>query len=56
MQQWLIESGQAVGSPIEGVLPKFKRKYWPVVSSVLKELSFELAGAATFELLVKAPI
>ena len=40
-------------TPVQGVLPVFKKKYWPVVSTVLQELSFELAGAATFELLVK---
>ena len=52
VQAWVKESGQTVGAPIQGALPRFKRKYWPVVSNILKELSFELAGAATFELLV----
>lgn len=56
VDEWLRESGQDLARPVEGALPKFKRKYWPVVSSVLKELSFELAGAATFEILVKALI
>jgi hypothetical protein len=40
-------------TPVQGALPVFKKKYWPLFSTVLQELSFELAGAATFELLVK---
>ena len=54
VQEWVSQSGQSLGAPVQGVLPKFKRKYWPLVSSVLKELSFELAASATFELLIKA--
>jgi len=54
VQEWVSQSGQSLGTPVQGVLPKFKRKYWPLVSSVLKELSFELAASATFELLIKA--
>jgi hypothetical protein len=54
VQAWVNQSGHSIGAPVQGALPKFKRKYWPVVSSVLKELSFELAASATFELLIKA--
>lgn len=54
VQEWVSQSGQSLGAPVQGVLPKFKRKYWPLVTSVLKELSFELAASATFELLIKA--
>lgn len=50
---WLGAQDTDVLEPVKGVLPKFKKKYWPVVSTVLRELSFELAGAATFELLIK---
>jgi len=39
--------------PVSGILTKFKKKYWPVVGTVMQELSFELVGAATFELLMK---
>jgi len=50
---WLGAQDADVLEPVKGVLPKFKKKYWPIVSTVLRELSFELAGAATFELLIK---
>jgi len=35
------------------VLPRFKKQYWPIVSTVMREMSYELAGAATFEFLLK---
>lgn len=50
---WLEVQDSDVIRSVKGVLPKFKKKYWPIVSTVLRELSFELAGAATFEVLVK---
>lgn len=50
---WLQSGGQDELEPISGLLPRFKKKYWPVIGTVLQELSFELAGAATFELLLK---
>jgi len=50
---WLGAQDADLLEPVKGVLPKFKKKYWPIVSTVLRELSFELAGAATFELLIK---
>jgi hypothetical protein len=53
VQGWIRAGGRDDLQAISGVLPKFKKKYWPVVSSVLHELSFELAGAATFEILMK---
>jgi len=54
VEQWLAEGGRESFDTVKGVLPKFKKKYWPIVGSVIKEMSFELAGAATFELLLKA--
>jgi len=50
---WLGAQDADALEHVKSVLPKFKKKYWPVVSTVLRELSFELAGAATFELLIK---
>lgn len=40
--------------PITGLLPRFKKQYWPLVGTILQELSFEIAGAAAFEFLFKA--
>ncbi|MBT3189232.1 MAG: hypothetical protein HN736_06115 [Anaerolineae bacterium] len=53
VQTWLAAGGREDMKPVGGVLPKFKKKYWPVVSTVMQELSFELMGAATFELILK---
>lgn len=53
VQTWLASGGREEMEPVSGVLPKFKKKYWPMVSKVMQEMSFELAGAATFELLMK---
>lgn len=54
VEEWVSSGGRDEVVPLSGVLPKFKKKYWPIVSSVMHELSFELVGAATFELLMKA--
>jgi hypothetical protein len=56
VQAWVKTSGQDLSEPVRGLLPRFKRQYWPVVSTVLRELSFELVGNAAFELLVKTMV
>ena len=56
VENWLKSGGKEVVEPVKGALPRFKKKYWPIISTVLQEMSFELAGAATFEFLVKALI
>jgi serine/threonine-protein kinase len=53
VKTWLDTGGKDQLEPVVGVMQKFKKKYWPVVGTVMKELSFELVGAATFELLLK---
>ncbi len=56
VETWLKSGGKEVVEPVKGALPRFKKKYWPIISTVLQEMSFELAGAATFEFLLKALI
>lgn len=56
VQAWVKTTGQDISEPVQGLLPRFKRKYWPVVSTVLRELSFELVGNAAFEILVKSVV
>jgi AAA+ ATPase superfamily predicted ATPase len=56
VQDWVKTSGQELSEPVQGLLPRFKRKYWPVVSSVLREISYGVAGNVAFELLVKAVV
>jgi len=35
----------------KGILPQFKKKYWPILGDIAKELSFEFAAAGTLELI-----
>lgn len=53
VQDWLKAGGRNEIQPVSGALPRFKKKYWPVISSVLKELSLEFATTATAELVKK---
>jgi hypothetical protein len=52
--QWLQAGGRESLEPVKRFLPGFKKQYWPIVGDVLREMSFELAGAAAFEILVRA--
>ncbi len=54
VDEWLRGGGREKMENAKGVLPKVKKKYWAVVSSILKEVSFEVIGATIFELLVKS--
>jgi hypothetical protein len=52
VEAWLAEGGLERLQPVKGAFPKFKKKYWPIMGEVLKELSFELvAGVALGKLL-----
>jgi hypothetical protein len=52
VQTWLTEGGLERLQPVKGKLPRFKKRYWPIMGEVLKELSFELiAGVALGKLL-----
>ncbi len=42
VESFLAEGGRERLEPVKGALPRFKKKYWPVVGDVLKEISFEL--------------
>jgi len=53
VQAWLAAGGRDTMEPVSGLLPKFKKKYWPVVSGVALDLSLELIGAVTWEFLTK---
>lgn len=54
VDEWLRGGGREKMENAKGVLPRIKKKYWAVVSSILKEVSFEVIGATVFELLVKS--
>jgi hypothetical protein len=50
-EEWLSSGGRENLEQTKGVLPKFKKKYWPILQDVAKELSFEFAAAGALELL-----
>jgi len=56
VQAWLASGGKDTMEPVSGILPKFKKKYWPVVSGVALDLSLELIGAVTWEILTKGAL
>lgn len=52
--EWLQSGRMSLDEPEKGLMTKVKKQYWPLVATILKEVSFELAGNLTFELLLKA--
>jgi hypothetical protein len=52
VEAWLAEGGRERLQPVKGALPRFKKKYWPILADVLKEISFEMiAGVALSKLI-----
>ncbi|NOH02491.1 MAG: AAA family ATPase [Chloroflexi bacterium] len=49
--EWLRSGKGEELKETRGVLPKFKRKYWPLMANIAKELSFEFAAAGAMELI-----
>ncbi|MBM3152972.1 MAG: hypothetical protein FJZ96_12360 [Chloroflexi bacterium] len=49
--EWVKTGGEKDIKAATGMLPKFKRKYWPILADVAKELSFEFAAAGAMELI-----
>jgi hypothetical protein len=56
VQAWLKSGGKDELEPVSGLLPKFKKKYWPVVSGMAMDLSLELIGAVTWDLITKGAL
>jgi len=50
-EEWLKSGKREDLKETKGVLPKFKRKYWPMMADIAKELSLEFAAAGAMELL-----
>jgi AAA+ ATPase superfamily predicted ATPase len=53
VEEWLKAGGDEKLQPAKGILPKVKKKYWPIIGNIMREMSFELAGAAAFEILIR---
>jgi AAA+ ATPase superfamily predicted ATPase len=50
-EEWLASGGRDNLKETKGILPKFKKKYWPLLAEVTKELSFEFAATGALELI-----
>jgi hypothetical protein len=50
-EEWLKSGGREDLKEAGGVLPGFKKKYWPILTDIIKELSFEFAAAGALELI-----
>lgn len=50
-EEWLNSGKRENMKEVRGVLPKFKKKYWPMLGDLAKELSLEFAAAGAFELI-----
>jgi hypothetical protein len=50
-EEWLNSGKDEEMKAGKGVLPKFKKKYWPILGDIAKELSLEFAVAGAFELI-----
>jgi len=53
VSEWLQTGKISLDEPEKGLMAKVKKQYWPLLATILKEVSFELAGNLTFELLLK---
>jgi hypothetical protein len=42
VEAWLKSGGREAVAPVRGALPRFKKKYWPYLAELLKELSVEV--------------
>jgi hypothetical protein len=56
LNEWLKSGGKENLEPVIGFMPKFKKKYWPVIANFSKEISMELIGGIAFEILTKGLI
>lgn len=50
-EEWLKSGSREDLKDVKGVLPKFKKKYWPMLGDIAKELSMEFAVAGAMELI-----
>ncbi len=53
VQEWLKSGGREELESTSNFLRKFKKKYWPIVGGLAVDLSMELVGAVTWQILTK---
>jgi AAA+ ATPase superfamily predicted ATPase len=56
VESWIKAGGREDFEPVKGMLPKFKKQYWPIVASVMQDISLNLVGSAAFELLMRSVV
>jgi hypothetical protein len=49
--EWLRSDEHADLKSAKGILPKFKKKYWPILGDIAKELSIKFAVEGATELI-----
>ncbi len=54
VSEWLQTGRITLDEPEKDLMAKVKKQYWPLLATILKEVSFGVAGNLTFELLLKA--
>lgn len=54
VQEWLKSGGKQELEATSNFLRKFKKKYWSIVGGLAVDLSMELVGAVTWQILTKA--
>lgn len=50
VEEWLSEREREGLQPVKGILPKFRKQYWPLIGVLVREMSFEFAAAGVVEL------
>jgi len=51
LDQWIKRESRDILKPIKGVLPQFKKTYWPLIGMLLREFSMKLAANGAVELI-----
>jgi hypothetical protein len=51
--EWLQSGQMSLDEPEKGVMVRVKKQYWPLLGTILREVSFGVAGNLTSELLFK---
>jgi hypothetical protein len=54
-ETWLKGGGHEDVKNAKSLLPRFKKQYWPLVGSYIKDLSIKVASSITVELLKSHP-
>lgn len=53
VSEWLQTGRMTLDEPEKGMMAKVKKQYWPLLGTILREVSFGVAGNLTSELLLK---